>query len=104
MGGYNNTTWATWQLVYDNCGISLPAWGTPADWLTDAENSGYTTGTTPKINSIAVYSFHTAFVTEIDNDQIYIKEGGYMGGYHERWVSATGLVSGQELLGYIYLS
>ena len=103
-GGWSNCTWGTWQLVHDTLGISLPGWGMAGNWLNDAAASGYATGSTPRVNSIAVYSYHVAFVTAVDGDRVYIKEGNYLGRYYERWVPAAGLpYTGQTCLGYIYL-
>ncbi len=103
-GGWANCTWGTWQLVHDTLGISLPGWGMAGNWLNDAARSGYATGSTPKVYSIAVYSWHVAFVTAVNGDQVYIKEGNYLGHYYERWVPASGLpYTGQTCLGYIYL-
>lgn len=103
-GGWSNCTWGAWQLVHDTLGISLPGWGMAGNWISDAAASGYATGSTPRVNSIAVYSWHVAFVTAVDGDRVYIKEGNYMGHYYERWVPANGLpYTGQTCLGYIYL-
>ncbi len=103
-GGWSNCTWGTWQLVHDTLGISLPGWGMAGNWMNDAARSGYATGSTPKVYSIAVYSWHVAFVTAVDGDMVYIKEGNYLGHYYERWVPAEGLpYTGQTCLGYIYL-
>ena len=103
-GGWSNCTWGAWQLVHDTLGISLPGWGMAGNWISDAQRSGYATGSSPKVYSIAVYSWHVAFVTAVDGDRIYIKEGNYMGHYYERWVPADGLpYTGQSCLGYIYL-
>ncbi|MBQ9327132.1 MAG: CHAP domain-containing protein [Solobacterium sp.] len=103
-GGWSNCTWGAWQLTYDTLGISLPGWGMAGNWLNDARASGYATGSTPRVYSIAVYSWHVAFVTAIDGDMVYIKEGNYLGHYYERWVPVEGLpYTGQSCLGYIYL-
>jgi len=103
-GGWANCTWGTWQLVHDTLGISLPGWGMAGNWMNDAARSGYATGSTPKVYSIAVYSWHVGFVTAVDGDRVYIKEGNYLGHYYERWVPVEGLpYSGQTCLGYIYL-
>ncbi len=103
-GGWSNCTWGAWQLVHDTLGISLPGWGMAGNWMNDAAASGYATGSAPRVNSIAVYSWHVAFVTAVDGDRVYIKEGNYMGHYYERWVPASGLpYTGQTCLGYIYL-
>ena len=103
-GGWANCTWGAWQLVHDTLGISLPGWGMAGNWLNDAAASGYATGSTPRVYSIAVYSWHVAFVTAVNGDQVYIKEGNYLGRYNERWVPASGSnYTGQTCLGYIYL-
>ncbi|MBR2793357.1 MAG: CHAP domain-containing protein [Solobacterium sp.] len=103
-GGWSNCTWGAWQLVHDTLGISLPGWGMAGNWLNDAAASGYSTGSAPRVNSIAVYSWHVAFVTAVNGDQVYIKEGNYLGHYNERWVPASGSnYTGQTCLGYIYL-
>ncbi len=104
-GGWSNCTWGCWQLVYDTLGIALPGWGFSGNWLNDARASGYSTGSDPAVYSIAVYSWHVAFVTAIDGDMVYIKEGNYLGHYGERWVPAHGTLpySSQQILGYIYL-
>ena len=109
-GAYSNCTWSVWQLVYDNLGIALPSWGWAGEqWLTNARNSGYSTGTQPAVNSIIVYNNHVAFVTGVSGDKVYIKEGGYGTGsnlgYHEGYSNAYGSreYTGQKILGYIYL-
>lgn len=103
-GGWSNCTWGAWQLVHDTLGISLPGWGWSTNWINDASASGYPTGSEPQVNSIAVYENHVAFVTAVDGDQVYIKEGNYLGAYGERWVSKYELPwTGQRCLGYIYL-
>ncbi len=104
-GGWSNCTWGCWQLVYDTLGIALPGWGFSGGWLNDAARSGYSTGNDPAVYSIAVYSWHVAFVTAVDGDMVYIKEGNYLGHYGERWVPAHGTLpySSQKILGYIYL-
>ena len=103
-GGWANCTWGAWQLAHDTLGISLPGWGMAGNWLNDAAASGYATGSTPRVNSIAVYSWHVAYVTAVNGDQVYIKEGNYLGRYNERWVPASGSnYTGQTCLGYIYL-
>ena len=103
-GGWGNCTWGCWQLVYDTLGIALPGWGMAGAWIQYAQRDGYATGYVPAVYSIAVYEGHVAFVTEIGDGQIYIKEGNYMGHYCERWVPLDALPwTGQRCLGYIYL-
>lgn len=118
-GEWSNCTWSAWQLVKNNLGIELPAWGNGKQWYGNAKNSGYQVGSTPQVNSIVVYSDsgygHVAFVTGVSSDgkQIYIKEGGWNKngdirnlGYHEGWTNAYGkrqYNESQSILGYIYL-
>ncbi|MBQ7579763.1 MAG: RICIN domain-containing protein [Clostridia bacterium] len=104
-GNWANCTWWAWQLAYDNTGVALPAWGNAGTWYNSARNAGYSCGTTPAVNSIAVKSSgtygHVQFVTAVSGSQIYVKEGGYRGtsnGYHEGWTSTSGVI------GYIYLA
>jgi peptidoglycan hydrolase CwlO-like protein len=103
-GGWSNCTWGAWQLVHDTLGISLPDLGYSTDWLANAQALGYATGSEPAVNAVAVYINHVAFVAAVDGDQVYIKEGNYLGSYAERWVPKTELpYTGQTCLGYIYL-
>ncbi|MBQ8077436.1 MAG: RICIN domain-containing protein, partial [Eubacterium sp.] len=103
-GNWANCTWWAWQLAYDNTGVALPKWGNAGTWYNSAPNAGYSCGTTPAVNSIAVKNGggygHVQFVTAVNGSQIYVKEGGYRGttnGYHEGWTSTSGII------GYIYL-
>lgn len=103
-GGWSNCTWGAWQLVHDTLGISLPNFGWSTNWLANAAALGYPTGSEPQVYSVAVYENHVAFVTAVNGDQVYIKEGNYLGNYMERWVSKDVLPwTGQRCLGYIYL-
>lgn len=49
-------TWFAWQQAYDRLGISLPSWGNAVNWWQGAQNAGYSTGSTPQPDSIAVWS------------------------------------------------
>ena len=100
-GGTSNCTDTAWLLAYE-AGHVLPNWGNAYAWLYNAQATGYATGYTPAIGSIAVYSNHVAYVAAVDGNMVYIKEGGYDGHYMERWVSATSEGT-QSLQGYIYL-
>ena len=101
-GGTSNCTDTAWLLAYE-AGHVLPNWGDAYAWLYNAQGTGYATGYTPAIGSIAVYSNHVAYVAAVDGNMVYIKEGGYNGHYMERWVSATSEGT-QSLQGYIYLN
>ena len=101
-GGWSNCAYGAWQLAHDLSGVNLPSWGYAGTWLYSAQASGYATGYAPAAGSIAVYSGHVAYVSAVNGDQVYIMEGGYNGGYNERWVSKD-YIYGQSLQGYIYL-
>ena len=66
---------------------------------------GYTVSSVPAVNSIVCWSHHVGVVTAISEDgsMVYIKEGGYCGGYHEGWFPAYYSRSRQALYGYIWL-
>ncbi len=97
-GGWSNCTWGAWQLVHDTLGISLPRFaGNAGDWLNSAASLGYATGSTPTVYSIAVMPGHVSFVTQVNGDMIYVREGNYLGSYGERWIPVS------RCLGFIYL-
>lgn len=103
-GGWSNCTWSAWQLAYENTGVALPSLGNAGSWLANASASGYATGGSPAVGSVVVYSNHVAYVDAVGPDGSYhIAEGGYNGGYNERWVSGGGLPDGQSLYGFIYV-
>ena len=103
-GGYSNCTWTAWQLAYQSTGVALPSLGNAGSWLANASASGYATGGTPAVGSVAVYSNHVAYVDAVGPDGSYhIAEGGFLGGYNERWIAGGGLPEGQSLYGFIYV-
>lgn len=98
-GGWSNCTWGAWQLVHDNHGISLPSWGNAGTWLSSAAASGYSTGSTPAVGSLAVFTYnHVGYVIGVGDGQITIQEGGYSG-YNE---CHTRTISTNIIAGYIY--
>ena len=103
-GGWSNCVYGAWQATYDHLGIMLPGFGNAGSWLYAARAYGYSTGYYPAIGSVAVYSGHVAYVANVsaDGSMCYIIEGGYLGHYNERWVSASGTGT-QSCQGYIYL-
>lgn len=120
-GTYANCTWTAWQKAYEATGIALPNWGNAVDWLNAAKVGGFSTGTTPREKSIAVWRWnpwgpgHVAYVTKVSGNKIYVQEGGYDSGrgkgYHEGWANSSGYrFPGQQyeypdyLIGYIYLT
>ena len=105
FGGYSNCTWSAWQIVYETTGIALPDFGVAGNWMNAAARMGYTVSSVPAVNSIVCWSHHVGVVTAISEDgsMVYIKEGGYCGGYHEGWFPAYYSRSRQALYGYIWL-
>ncbi len=103
-GGYSNCTWTAWQLALEHTDIAMPDWGYSTNWYSNARADGYTVSTIPSPYCIAVYYGHVALVTSVSSDgqSVYIKEGGYLGRYNERWVSTWGTGT-KSLVGYIYL-
>ena len=110
-GNWANCTYWAWQLSKDNTGVELPKWGNAGTWYNSARNAGYSTGTTPRAQSLIVYSSgtygHVGYVSDYNGStgQIYIKEGGYRNtsnGYHEGWIPLNGSYNG-TVVGFIYL-
>ena len=108
-GGYANCTWTAWKCAFDD-GYHLPdySWGDAWQWYGSAQRDGYHCDKTSSAHSIIVYNYtstnsygHVAYVVDYNsaNNMIYVKEGGYLGGYHEGWISAYDA----NLLGYIHL-
>lgn len=104
-------TWYAWNQVYTRLGIALPAWGNGGQWLDNAKNSGYATGTTPLPNSLAVYNGydawgHVEYVTAVNGNMITVNTGGYNPstppGTRDGWTK-SGIVGQNNLKGYIYL-
>ena len=111
-----------WQQAYDNLGIALPAWGNAVNWFSNAQAAGYSTGSIPKANSIAVWSGdtygHVAYVTAVSGGNTFtVNEGGRTDldhtsshgvAYGYRLTNAVGQSRpydpGKTLLGFIYLT
>ena len=112
-GGNSNCTYTAWQKAYELTGITLPGWGNAGTWLNSARAAGFTVSSTPREKSIAVWTNgsygHVAYVSKVSGNQIYVMEGGYLGGYHEGWANASGHRYPSDpnykdlLAGYIYL-
>lgn len=105
-GGWSNCTWSAWQLCYDYTGVALPRLGNAGAWYGNAAAYGYSVGTSPAAMSVGVWSNHVVFVTQVSEDgsMVYIKEGGYCGGYHEGWIPSQSNRNGQIFYGYIYVT
>lgn len=105
-GGWSNCTWGAWQALYNARGIALPSMGNATNWYHAAQSMGYSTGSTPAPGSIVCWAYgtsalgHVAYVSQVsaDGSSIYIIEGGYLGGYMERWTPAWD----GNMWGYIY--
>ena len=115
-------TYFAWQCAYERMGIELPIWGNAVDWWQGAVNDErYSTGSTPKADSIAVWSGdgggHVAYVTSGSGSTFTVDEGGRTDLDHtsSRGVkygyTITNAVGaprpydpGKILLGFIYLS
>ena len=78
--------------------------GNAGAWYASAAAMGMAVGQTPAVNSIGVWSNHVVFVTDVSEDgtQVFMKEGGYCGGYNEGWINAMTSRNGQAFIGYIY--
>jgi len=77
-------TWYAWGRTYEVLGKALPVWGNGGQWLENARNSGYATGTTPRANSIGVWAQdggygHVAYIEAVDDNSVYYTEGGWNG-------------------------
>lgn len=111
-------TYYAWQQVYNNTGKVLPAWGNAINWYNNAANAGYSVGSTPRANSIAVWEIsghsygHVAYVTSVSGSGMTVNEGGRtdstntQGIVNGQFISATSVGSwwyGRRLVGFIYL-
>lgn len=114
-------TWFAWQQAYERKGISLPDWGNAVNWWQGAKNAGYSTGSTPQPDSIAVWSGdyfgHVAYVTSVSGGNTFtVNEGGRTDldqsdshgiKYGYTITNAVGASrpydTGKTLLGFIYL-
>ena len=102
-GGWSNCTWGAWQLAYEATGIALPGWHMAYQWADEARAAGFTVSMEPRANSIGVWNGHVTYISDFDGQNVYIKEGGFLGGYNEAWADGYSARYGQALLGYIYL-
>ena len=73
-------TYYAWQQAHDNTGVAMPNFGNAKNWYTSAQNNGYSTGTTPKTKSIAVWTNsgygHVAYVVSVNGSKMTVNEGG----------------------------
>lgn len=89
-------------------------WGNANQWLVSGSAAGHTTGTTPQVGAVAVWTGgaggygHVAVVTAVDGDKIQVMEANYGGsaeqadprgvGNYRGWFSA----SASGITGYVY--
>lgn len=84
-------------MVYETYGIDTTGYGNAVDWPGHAKASGVSTGYTPKVGSVAIYSGgtygHAMWVVGVSGDQIHVYSynDGYDGNYYDHWVNASGL-------------
>lgn len=72
-----NCTWYAWKMAYEKAGVVLPGWGNAKNWYRDAQNSGYTVGTTPQANSIIVWGDwtsygHVGYVESVEGNILHV--------------------------------
>ena len=95
-------TYYAWQQVYDRLGIALPNWGNAINWLNRATSSGYSTGSTAKANSVAVWKSsahsygHVSYVTAVNGSTMTVNEGG-MTDSNGKAANGTGIVTGSKV-------
>ena len=117
-GSWDNCTWSAWQIIFQETGVQMPSfWGNAKNWYNSAKKDGWSVShDNPQLYDVIVWTNggygHVGVVTDISEDgsQIYIKEGGYSGGYHEGWQPTNGSrtyapgsgYSNQYFVGYIH--
>ncbi len=120
---YGQCTWYSWGRANEVKGTKLPCRGDAKSWYSVAANNGYSVGSTPRKNSIAVWSNgtygHVAYVEKVSGNNVTITESNwdrvtydyqysiekgiyYYSGYKTLTVSQMNSRCG-TLLGYIYL-
>ncbi len=82
-------TYYAWQRAYDKWGADIPCRGNATDWATQAQNANWPVDSTPKADSIAVWSStasnvygHVAYVENVADNKIYISEMNSNGGFN----------------------
>ena len=81
-------------------------WGNANQWLSSARAAGFSTGTTPQVGAVAVwtsgYYGHVAVVTAVNGSQIQVVESNYAGnmsvGNYRGWFNPAA----DGITGYIY--
>jgi len=101
-----NCTWWAWEQACRNWVQGLPNWGNALSWLGNAPGSGWPTGSTPQVGSIACDTGngpfgslgHVAWVTGFDSNNVTVTEQWCDGFYGNR----TATYSRSSFEGYIY--
>jgi surface antigen len=84
-------------MVYKTYGIATTGFGNANQWPGSARSAGFSTGSTPKVGSVAIYSGgafgHAMWVVGVSGSQIHVYSynDGYDGNFYDHWVSASGL-------------
>ena len=117
------STTTTTQVTYSSSGKFYPVgqctwgakqaapwvgnyWGNANQWLSSARAAGFSTGTTPQVGAVAVwtsgYYGHVAVVTAVNGSQIQVVESNYAGnmsvGNYRGWFNPAA----DGITGYIY--
>jgi surface antigen len=120
---YGQCTWYAWGRANEVTGKNIPCRNNAKTWYDVARNNGYSVGSVPKANSIAVWSKgeygHVAYVEAVSGNNVTITESNwdrvtygyqytiedgiyYYSGYKTLTISQMNSRYG-TLLGYIYL-
>lgn len=95
-----NCTWYAWQQAYEKKGVALPSFGNAKNWYKKASSAGYKVGSTPKVNSIAVYTYetygHVAYVVSLDGEYMTVNEGGVYT-YEQKFDDDGNLISSKKV-------
>lgn len=78
---YGQCTWYAWGRANEVTGKDVPCRGDARTWYSTARNNGYSVGSTPRANSIAVWSNgtygHVAYVESVNGDTVTITESNW---------------------------
>lgn len=78
---YGQCTWYCWGRAYELIGKALPVNGNAKDWYSEAASAGYSVGSTPRENSIAVWDKgtygHVAYVEAVNGSNVTISESNW---------------------------
>ncbi|HWB38988.1 MAG TPA: CHAP domain-containing protein [Candidatus Saccharimonadales bacterium] len=84
-------------MVYERYGIDTSGFGNANQWPGSARSVGISTGYTPKVGSVAIYTGgtfgHAMWVVGVSGGQIHVYSynDNYDGNFYDHWVSASGL-------------